>query len=164
MRPTSQLILGRLSISAKRPGAKPQLGGKRPPQDPRNPAHSPSLSQGASVRRQRVRRLLPIMAAGAVTAGSAAVAQTAGSSLPDLSGMYRCQGDAIACNQSGTILTVTQSGSDLQIKTEKGDLGTAKLTSNISISAGPIWNMNGVITTPDNRVIQWSNGTTWRKQ
>ena len=59
---------------------------------------------------------------------------------------------------------MTQSGSDIQIKNDKGDTGNGKLTSNITLAAGPIWNMLGVIASPDNRVIQWSNGTTWRKQ
>lgn len=68
------------------------------------------------------------------------------------------------CGRSGMTFSVTQSGSDLEIKNEKGEIGNAKMTSNISISAGPIWNMLGVIDAPDNRVIQWSNGTTWRKQ
>jgi hypothetical protein len=58
---------------------------------------------------------------------------------------------------------VTQNGNSLDIKNEKGDAGIATLTSNISLSAGPPWNMLGTIST-DARTIEWSNGTQWRKQ
>lgn len=84
--------------------------------------------------------------------------------LPNLNGTYRCEGDPKVCQRSGSTFVVTQSGSDLQIKNEKGETGDGKLTSDISLSVGPIWNMLGVIGSPDNRLIQWSNGTTWRKQ
>jgi hypothetical protein len=84
--------------------------------------------------------------------------------LPDLAGTYKCEGDETACGWSGWTFTVTQSDADLEIKNEKGDIGHAKLTSRISLSAGPIWNMLGTIVSADNRVIQWSNGTNWRKQ
>ncbi len=94
---------------------------------------------------------------------SVANAQQTPESLPDLSGSYTCEGDETACGWSGNMFTVTQSGANLVIKNEKGDIGHAKLTSHISLSAGPIWNMLGVIVTPDNRTIQWSNGTNWRK-
>ena len=81
----------------------------------------------------------------------------------DMSGIYRCEGDAKTCDWSGMSFAVTQSGSDLEIKNEKGVGGSAKLTSNATLSAGPVWNMLGVIS-PDNRIIEWSNGTTWHKQ
>jgi hypothetical protein len=96
-------------------------------------------------------------------AASIANAQPASPPLPNLGGTYRCEGGASLC-QSGASFTVAQSGADLQIKNDKGETGTGKLTSNITLTAGPIWNMNGVIVTPDNRTIQWSNGTSWRKQ
>ena len=101
---------------------------------------------------------------GTAIATSAANAQPANPALPDFSGTYRCESNETTCGWSGSTLTVTQSGSDIQIKNEKGDVGSAKLTSNVTLVAGPIWNMLGVIASPDNRVIQWSNGTTWRKQ
>jgi hypothetical protein len=94
---------------------------------------------------------------------SIASAQT-NSPLPDLAGTYTCEGDETTCAWSGFTFTVTQSGADLEIKNEKGDVGHAKLTSPISLSVGPIWNMLGTIVSNDNRVIQWSNGTNWRKQ
>jgi len=90
--------------------------------------------------------------------GSANAAQA-----PNLSGTFRCGPDAKACEWSGTSFTVTQTGDALDIKTDKGALGSAKVTSNISISAGPPWNMLGTIS-PDARTIDWSNGTQWKKQ
>jgi len=95
---------------------------------------------------------------------SAAWGDGTNSSLPNIFGTYKCEGDETACGWSGWAFTVTQSGADLEIKNEKGDVGHAKLTSRISLSAGPTWNMLGTITSADNREIQWSNGTTWRKQ
>jgi hypothetical protein len=83
--------------------------------------------------------------------------------LPNLAGTYKCEGDETACGWSGWTFTVTQNGANLEVKNEKGDVGHANLTSHISLSLGPTWNMLGVIASPDNRVIQWSNGTSWRK-
>jgi hypothetical protein len=85
------------------------------------------------------------------------------SAQPNLAGTYRCGPDAKSCEWSGTMFTLTQVGSNLDIKNDKGAIGTATLTSNISLSAGPPWNMLGVLS-GDNRVIDWSNGTQWRKQ
>jgi hypothetical protein len=39
----------------------------------------------------------------------------------------------------------------LELKNEKGDMGRAVLTSNVSLSAGAPWNMLGVIL-PDNSI------------
>jgi hypothetical protein len=83
--------------------------------------------------------------------------------LPNLSGTYRCDSEEAACDRSGWTFTVTQSGGDLDITNEKGDFGRAKLTSNSSLSAGPAWNMLGVIM-PDQRSISRPNGTMWRKE
>jgi hypothetical protein len=82
---------------------------------------------------------------------------------PNLAGTYRCGPDAKACQWSGSTFTVTQTANNLEIKNEKNEAGTAQVTSNISISAGPPWNMLGVISA-DARTIDWSNGTQWRKQ
>ena len=100
--------------------------------------------------------LIPL--AAALLLGSAQAAQA-----PNLAGTYRCGPDAKACQWSGATFTVTQNGSSLDIKNDKGDVGTATLTSNISLSAGPPWNMLGTVA-PDARTIDWSNGTQWRKQ
>jgi hypothetical protein len=50
----------------------------------------------------------------------------------------------------------------LDVKNDKGQIGQVTITSNISMSAGPLWNMLGVIL-PDNHTIQWSNGTLWHR-
>jgi hypothetical protein len=49
----------------------------------------------------------------------------------------------------------------LDVKNDKGDVGQIKLNSESSLSAGPPWNMLGVIL--PNNSIQWSNGTVWRR-
>jgi hypothetical protein len=98
-----------------------------------------------------------IVAAMAVTAmsGSAQAQQ------PNLAGTYRCQPEPGPC-KNGQTYTVTQSGATVDFKNEKGEIGQAKLTSNISLSAGSPWNMLGTITAPN--AIQWSDGTQWIKQ
>ncbi len=85
------------------------------------------------------------------------------SAAPNLAGTYRCGPDAKSCEWSGATFTVTQTGNNLDIKNDKGATGTATITSNISLSAGPPWNMPGTIS-GDTRTIEWSNGTQWRKQ
>jgi hypothetical protein len=81
---------------------------------------------------------------------------------PSLAGTFRCGPDAKACEWSGTTFTVTQNGNNLDIKNDKGEVGTATVTSAITISAGPPWNMFGTIST-DAKTIEWSNGTEWKK-
>jgi len=81
----------------------------------------------------------------------------------NLSGSYKCGPDAKACQWSGSTFTIAQTGKNLEIKNDKGAAGTGTLTSEISVSAGPPWNMLGVIS-DGNRVIDWSNGTVWRRQ
>ena len=81
----------------------------------------------------------------------------------NLAGTYRCGPDAKACEWSGTTFTVTQNGNALEAKNEKSAVGTGTVTSPISVSMGPPWNMLGVVSA-DGRSIEWSNGTQWRKQ
>ena len=148
-----------------------QRGGRRPPTG-RNGGGRYSVVRMLTPRRYRkIRNSLQFAAFTGMSClvtvlflSSIAAAQEALPPLPNLSGTYSCEGDETACGWSGSTFTVTQSGSDLEIKNEKGDVGRAKLTSHISLSAGPIWNMLGTIVSTDNRMIQWSNGTTWRKQ
>jgi hypothetical protein len=80
---------------------------------------------------------------------------------PNLAGTYRCEPQPAPCH-SGQTFTVTQTGADLEFKSDSGTVGHAKFTSSISLSAAAPWNSLGVITA-ENRVIQWSNGTQWRK-
>jgi len=81
----------------------------------------------------------------------------------NLGGTYRCGPDAKACQWSGTTFTVTQKGPNLEVKNEKNEMGTGTVTSPISVSMGPPWNMLGTVAA-DARSIDWSNGTQWRKQ
>jgi hypothetical protein len=81
-------------------------------------------------------------------------------SAPNLSGTYRCTPEPARC-QSPTF-SVSQTGSTLELKAENEPVAEAKITSDITLSAGPPWNSNGIVM-PD-RSIQWSNGTHWRKQ
>jgi len=163
MRDTSAIKVGRVNLTPLQSTPRSNSGGRRPPQGPNG-----TRAMGLMRRVQMLRKSQPVrdwLSLGLVIAitifGLPAVAQPA---LPDLSGTYRCDGDAAGCARSGSMFTMTQSGSDLQIKNEKGDSGSGKVTSNISLSAGPIWNRLGVINPADNRVIEWSNGTSWRKQ
>jgi hypothetical protein len=87
------------------------------------------------------------------------LAQAQGSAA-NVAGTYRCVPEPTRC-QTPTY-TVTQNGQMLELKGEDGTLTGGKMTSNITLSAGPILNANGVIL-PD-RSIQWSNGTHWQKQ
>ncbi len=97
----------------------------------------------------------------AAFAAFAAQAQPA-ASPPDISGTYQCQPAPQPCLWSGATPSITQSGADLQIKNDKGETANAKLTSDITISAGGPINSYGVIRADHS--IDWSNGTTWRKQ
>jgi len=83
--------------------------------------------------------------------------------LPDLSGTYHCEAYPVSCTNSGETFTVTQMGSKLTVKNEKGAVGAGDITSNISVSLGPPWNTLGIISA-DGRTIEWSAGTRWRKQ
>jgi hypothetical protein len=97
-----------------------------------------------------------------VIGASLANAQQTAAPLPNLSGTYRCDGDSKKCEWSGRTFSVVQEGDTLDVKNDKGDVGEIKLDSDIALSAGPPWNMLGVIL--PNKIIQWSNGTNWRKQ
>jgi hypothetical protein len=81
-------------------------------------------------------------------------------SAPNLSGTYRCAPEPVQC-QAPTF-SISQNGATLELKAENGPVAEGKVTSDITLSAGPPWNSNGVVM-PD-RSIQWSNGTHWRKQ
>lgn len=81
---------------------------------------------------------------------------------PNLAGTYRCEPEPSSCQWSGQTFTVEQTGTRLDMKSDKGDVAQGLLSSNATLSVGAPWNMLGVIL-PDNRV-QWSNGTIWRKQ
>lgn len=81
---------------------------------------------------------------------------------PNFAGTYRCEPDPSSCKNSGQTFTVTQSGDTLQLKSDNGDVGEAKLTSGTTMSVGGPWNMLGIVLPGGG--IQWSNGTAWHKQ
>jgi hypothetical protein len=60
-----------------------------------------------------------------------AQAQTA---ARNLSGNYRCEPQPVSC-QWGQTFSVTQSGNTLQLKSDKGEQGNARLTSDSTISS-----------------------------
>ena len=104
-----------------------------------------------------------VLAIGMLAAtASLGTAKAQPAAVPNFSGTYRCEPEPVSCQASGQTFTVTQSGDTLEMKNDKGLVGRASVTSNISLSAGGPWNMLGVVV-PDGR-IQWSNGTVWRKQ
>src|SRR5437868_6664709 len=83
------------------------------------------------------------------------------SAVPDLSGTYRCEPDNRPCQAS--TFSISQSGRKLLVKSEQGQVGEAEVTSRQSISLGSPWNVNGIILS-DQRTIEWSAGTQWKRQ
>ena len=174
MSTSTTIASGRIEFTPRPAVPTPQRGGRRPPSN-RNTRNKrlrayPLVRLLTPRRYRRMRNALQFCTVAGLSCAttllfltSIATAQT-NRSLPQLAGTYKCEGEETACGWSGWTFTVTQSGPDLEIKNEKGDVGHAKLTSPISLSAGPVWNMLGTIVSSDNRVIQWSNGTNWRKQ
>jgi hypothetical protein len=84
-------------------------------------------------------------------------AQTA---MPNLSGNYRCEPQPMSCRW-GQAFSISQSGNTLDLKSDKGEQGSGRLTSATTVSAGPPWSMLGVLY---DGAIEWSNGTKWYKQ
>jgi hypothetical protein len=104
-----------------------------------------------------------VIAAVAVGLSTAATGPAAAQvAAPNLGGTYRCEPEPVSCEWSGQTFTIEQSGTKLDMKNDKGDVGQGFLTSSVTLGVGAPWNMLGVIE-PGNR-IQWSNGTQWRKQ
>jgi hypothetical protein len=86
---------------------------------------------------------------------------SAETSIPELSGTYRCMSDTRTC-QSPT-LSISQRGQKLEVSSEQGDTGIGEVTSNVSLTIGPPWNAMGTIL-PDRRTIEWATGTRWQRQ
>jgi hypothetical protein len=106
--------------------------------------------------------LSAIAAAAMLGAAALMSAPPAQAAPPDLGGTYRCQPNPLPCLWTGQAPSVAQNGSDLVIKNDKGEVADAKLTSDITISAGGPLNSYGVIRADHS--IDWSNGNTWHKQ
>jgi hypothetical protein len=47
------------------------------------------------------------------------------------------------CERSGQTFSLTQSGDALQLKSDSGEQTEGRLTSDITLSAGPPWNLLG---------------------
>jgi hypothetical protein len=84
------------------------------------------------------------------------------SSAPNLSGTYRCQPQPAPCKWQGQAPTISQSGTKLELKIDNNEIAEGKLLGNITVSAGPPYNAEGLVR-PDHS-IEWSNGTKWVKQ
>jgi hypothetical protein len=80
----------------------------------------------------------------------------------NLAGVYRCEPDPSPCPWPGQTIAIAQTGTNLELKNDKGLFADVKLTSDITLSANRSWDALGIIF-PDHS-IQWSNGTKWRKQ
>jgi hypothetical protein len=109
------------------------------------------------------RKVLLSLTISILTVIAAAPGARSQGKLPDLSGTYHCEAYPVKCDNSGQTFTVTQMGSKVTVKNEKGAVGAGDVTSNISVSLGPPWNTIGIISA-DARTIEWSAGTRWRKQ
>src|SRR4051794_36186270 len=94
------------------------------------------------------------------TAGPPFELARADETVPKLAGTYRCEPQPALC-RSGQTFTVTQSGDQIEFKSENGVVGHAKFISPISLTAPAPWNSLGVIA-PDGH-LEWSNGTAWRR-
>jgi hypothetical protein len=81
---------------------------------------------------------------------------------PDLGGTYKCQPNPSPCVWPGASPSIAQSTNSLQIKGDNGATADAKVTSDVTISAGGTFNSLGIIR-PDHS-IDWSDGTKWTKQ
>jgi hypothetical protein len=106
--------------------------------------------------------LLTASALIALGAGVLAAANQAKAASPDLNGTYRCQPDPTPCLWTGQSPSIAQTGTDLQIKNDKGESANAKLTSDTTITAGGPLNSFSIVR--DDHTIDWSNGNIWHKQ
>ena len=98
----------------------------------------------------------------ALTAGTFIGLAVAAEQVPNLSGTYKCGPDKKACQWSGMTFTVTQKGNAIEATNEKKEAGVGTVTSPISVSMGPPWNMLGTIS-DGAKTIEWTNGTQWKK-
>jgi hypothetical protein len=91
-----------------------------------------------------------------------AEADAQGAALPSLAGTYKCQPQPVACRWGDTVSITPNGNNKVALNNGSGSFADAKVTSNITLSADPPFNSEGVIL-PDHS-IQWSNGTHWVKQ
>ena len=105
---------------------------------------------------------IALSALAAVATLAFPVLTNAQSSAPNLSGVYRCLPEPSSCKWQSAAPSISQNGTKIELKIDKNEIADAKLTSNITVSAGPPFNADGLIR-PDHS-IEWSNGTKWVKQ
>ena len=105
-------------------------------------------------------RTLAIAAVLMLTSASAFAQGAASNAAANIAGTYRCEPEPSPCVR-GQTFTITQSGNTAELKSDKGEQVQARVTSSTTLSAGPTWNMFGVV---HGGTIEWSNGTRWRKQ
>ena len=105
---------------------------------------------------------IALSALAAVATLAFPVLTNAQSSAPNLSGVYRCQPEPSSYKWQSAAPSISQNGTKIELKIDKNEIADAKLTSNITVSAGPPFNAEGLIR-PDHS-IEWSNGTKWVKQ
>jgi len=104
---------------------------------------------------------VPLLVFAILGAMASAPVPAVESAVPNLTGTYRCVADTRPC-QSSTF-SISQSGPKLEVKSEQGLVAEAQVTSPLSISLGPPWNVNGIVLS-DQRTIEWSAGTRWQRQ
>jgi hypothetical protein len=88
-------------------------------------------------------------------------AQAEGGSMPNIAGTYQCKPDPRPCIWPGSSPSIFQSGDKLEIKNDKGETADGAFTSNMTLTAAGPLNSLGIIRTDHS--IDWSDGTTWRK-
>lgn len=106
---------------------------------------------------RRAAYLVSLTTSIGLTSVDPAAAQQA---LPDFSGTYKCVPDHRTCGSPS--FSVSQSGSKLEVTADQGETGSGTVTSGISVTLGPPWNVFGTVL-PDHS-IEWSTGTRWQKQ
>jgi len=109
-----------------------------------------------------LKNVLPVSLMAAFAMLAVAGLAQAQSSAPNLSGTYRCEPQPAPCKWQAPTPTISQSGTKLELRIDNNEFADGKLTSNITVSAGPPYNAEGLIR-PDHS-IEWSNGTKWIKQ
>ncbi len=101
--------------------------------------------------------------AGFGALGLAAPAHAQDTAAPaDLSGTYQCQPQPSLCVWPGPTPSLSLTGTKAEIKNTQGETADAVMTSGTTISAGGPFNSLGIVR-PDHS-IDWSDGSTWRKQ
>jgi hypothetical protein len=68
----------------------------------------------------------------------------------------------VSVQMAGQTEAISPFGTKVELKIDCNELAEGKLTSNITVSAGPPYNAQGLVRL--DQPIEWSNGTKWIKQ